>query len=1105
MKKTSARSLFSKKLQFRKMILLLLCITVMLGANAATITVSSLSALQTAINNASPGDVIILSNGVYTTTADITISKQGTASQPITIQAQSILGAEIKGSFGFAVNSPAQYVIIKGFKFTHAASQATMASGTSFIRWTQNLFQNTGDGDYLLLNGNDHQVDYNTFQNKTGLGKFIIVRGTGSQIAQRLWVHHNYFSNQPQQSGNGNETIQFGLSGYSMSSTNSIFEYNLFENCAGENELLSVKASRLVIRFNTVRDCPAQLTLRHGNFCEVYGNYFINTPGLRIFGDDHKIYSNHYESCSVAINIGNGDGEVADGDALTVHDRPDRCFIVYNTLVNNTANYRMDGRTNGLGATNTTFANNIIQGGGAAATIGGPNTGAVWSNNIIYQTSGAGAMPSGSYTTVNPLLARDATGTFHLQSGSPAINAGTGSYSWANKDMDGQSRTGSFDIGADEVSAATVTAQILSPSMVGPNAGTPPVGGCDPVSASGDDGNVAGNVLDNDLNTRWSASGDGQWIQFCLGDTVAVSAVKIAFYNGNVRASLFDLQVSNNGSSWTNVATGLQSSGTSTALETFSFTQVQTKYVRILGHGNTVNAWNSYTEVVIVQQTNNAPTVSISSPANNAGFTAPATVGITAVAADSDGTISKVEFFNGATKLGEALSSPYTFNWSNVAAGNYVLTAKATDNGNASTTSAAVNISVAAAPACAPVSASADDGNIPANVLDNDLNTRWSATGDGQWIQFCLNDTVSVTGVQIAFFSGDVRTSTFDVLVGNNGSTWTTAASGRVSSGTSTALETFSFTPVTGKYVRIVGHGNSVNAWNSYTEVKIQTGNGGAQTFTLAPEADAYVRDGTNGDITHGTTDGSLLITKLSPAGQLNNARESYLRFDLTSVSGTVSSATLRVYGKIDLTTVPSVPIGVYAVSNTTWNESTLTWNNKPASGTGLDTNTVTNTAYAYITFDVTSYVQSELAASRIKLSFAMKSLTAHDPRVFWNSKEAGSNPPQLVVQTAESLVTNAAPISLQAEHKPELRSSIFAYPNPFRASSKITFRVQQSGNTELTVFDIQGRRVAVLVNGYLSAGEHRTQFTPPAGAKGIYLLRLVNGGKAVTHRIVQE
>ncbi|RPD42222.1 discoidin domain-containing protein [Chitinophaga barathri] len=266
---------------------------------------------------------------------------------------------------------------------------------------------------------------------------------------------------------------------------------------------------------------------------------------------------------------------------------------------------------------------------------------------------------------------------------------------------------------------------------------------CVPVAASTDDGNVAANVLDNDLNTRWSASGDPQWIQFCMSSIATVSGVKIAFYSGNVRRSLFDIQVSSNGTSWTNVATGLQSSGTSLALETFSFTPVSAKYVRILGHGNNVNAWNSYTEVQIVEQ----------------------------------GT-----------------------------------------------------------PACDPVTASEDDGNVPANALDDDLNTRWSASGDGQWIQFCLGTAQTVSSVQIAFYNGNTRTSTFDILVGQNGTSWTTAASGVTSNGTSTALETFNITPVSAKYVRIVGHGNSVNAWNSYTEVKINTGGSFAKMALNKPE-----------------------------------------------------------------------------------------------------------------------------------------------------------------------------------------------------------------------------------------------------------------------------
>ncbi len=91
---------------------------------------------------------------------------------------------------------------------------------------------------------------------------------------------------------------------------------------------------------------------------------------------------------------------------------------------------------------------------------------------------------------------------------------------------------------------------------------------------------------------------------------------------------------------------------------------------------------------------NSAPTVGITSPANNASFAAPASITIQATAADSDGSVAKVEFFNGGSKLGESTTAPYSFTWSNVAAGSYTITAKATDNQNASTTSAAVTITV---------------------------------------------------------------------------------------------------------------------------------------------------------------------------------------------------------------------------------------------------------------------------------------------------------------------------------------------------------------------------------------------------------------------------
>ncbi|MBC9932243.1 chondroitinase-B domain-containing protein [Chitinophaga qingshengii] len=532
---------------------------------AAQTPVTSLSALQTAINNANPGDVIILANGTYTSTADISITKQGTAAQPITIKAQSPAGAIIAGTGGFNVASPAKYIIIQGFKFTHSASKTKTGAGTSYCRFTRNIFETPGDGENLTIAGSNHEVDYNTFQHKNAMGRFLAIRGSGSQIAESLWIHHNYFLDQQPQTGNGAETFQFGLSGYSMSSSNSIVEYNLFEQCAGENEMISVKASAVTIRYNTIRDCAAQFTLRHGNKCKVYGNYFVNTPGIRIFGDDHVIYSNHFESCNPAINIGNGDGEVADGSPLTCHDRPDRVLVAFNTLVNNTSNITQSGRTNGLGATYTNVAYNVIQGGSNAAQIAGPYTNPTWKGNIIYNTPN-GAIPSGGYVTANPLVARDTTGTFHLQSGSPAIGAAITAYPDVLFDMDGQSRSVPLDAGADQVSTAPVTARILTPAMVGYNANTtPPVTQFVDITDNG--GVITGqypnttkpsedipSLIDNDIASKYFRSGrTALWVQYKSSVPAAVTKYTLTSAN-DVPArdpKNWTLQGSNDTLTWT--------------------------------------------------------------------------------------------------------------------------------------------------------------------------------------------------------------------------------------------------------------------------------------------------------------------------------------------------------------------------------------------------------------------------------------------------------------------------------------------------------------------------------------------------------------------------
>jgi len=91
---------------------------------------------------------------------------------------------------------------------------------------------------------------------------------------------------------------------------------------------------------------------------------------------------------------------------------------------------------------------------------------------------------------------------------------------------------------------------------------------------------------------------------------------------------------------------------------------------------------------------NSAPTVSLSQPATGGTYTAGASIPLAATAADSDGTVSRVEFYAGNTLIGTDTTSPYAGTWANVPAGNYVLVARAYDNTGAFTNSAPVDITV---------------------------------------------------------------------------------------------------------------------------------------------------------------------------------------------------------------------------------------------------------------------------------------------------------------------------------------------------------------------------------------------------------------------------
>jgi RHS repeat-associated protein len=129
---------------------------------------------------------------------------------------------------------------------------------------------------------------------------------------------------------------------------------------------------------------------------------------------------------------------------------------------------------------------------------------------------------------------------------------------------------------------------------------------------------------------------------------------------------------------WTNVATG-----------NYTIAATATD-----NNGHTATA----TQPLQVGPPNLLPSVSVTSPTPSAVFTAPASIKIDANASDSDGTITQVEFLANGNVLGASNSAPYTLTWNNAQAGNYAVTARATDNSGGVAISPAVSVAVNSPP-----------------------------------------------------------------------------------------------------------------------------------------------------------------------------------------------------------------------------------------------------------------------------------------------------------------------------------------------------------------------------------------------------------------------
>ncbi|MBW8682827.1 carbohydrate-binding protein [Chitinophaga rhizophila] len=189
----------------------------------------------------------------------------------------------------------------------------------------------------------------------------------------------------------------------------------------------------------------------------------------------------------------------------------------------------------------------------------------------------------------------------------------------------------------------------------------------------------------------------------------------------------------------------------------------------------------------------NAPTVSITAPVNGEAFASNSDILLRATAADTDGTIRKVEFFQGATKIGEDTTSPYQYLWTGVAAGNYSITARATDNNQMTAISTPVAINVTAAPVekLIPGRIEAEDFDAMSGIQTEGCadtgggeNIGWVDTGD--WMDYFVNVTEAGTyqvsfrvasapgGGQLQLQSGSTVLTTVDIAATGGWQSWAT-------------------------------------------------------------------------------------------------------------------------------------------------------------------------------------------------------------------------------------------------------------------------------------------------------------------------------------------
>ncbi len=164
---------------------------------------------------------------------------------------------------------------------------------------------------------------------------------------------------------------------------------------------------------------------------------------------------------------------------------------------------------------------------------------------------------------------------------------------------------------------------------------------------------------------------------------------------------------------------------------------------------------------------------------------------------------------------------------------------------------------------------------------------------------------------------------------------------------------------------------------------------------TVAPSADAFVRDGSFSTTNYGS-DSTLTVKSSATAG---TNRRAYLRFATGTLTGVVATARLRLYGNLGTDPATSVAVRCWGVPTNAWTEGGLAWANRPSGASVLSTIDV-GRAFQYWEWDVTAFFKAQRAAGVTDISLLLDSVVNSTGGINFRSKETSNatERPELVI-----------------------------------------------------------------------------------------------------------